>query len=150
MSEETKTQSIEQKPGNSTPEGKGGQGAKTFTQDEVNRIVSERLARERDKSAVEQAKTDSIEQREKDLSAREAAMSCREYIAGKGYPDSLLEVFDTTDADKFKAQVDKLIELFPEIDPTKAAKMPVFVRGGTGGSYSGNSQIADAFKPKRR
>ena len=33
------------------PGANGGSGEKTFTQEEVNRIVSDRLARERDKSA---------------------------------------------------------------------------------------------------
>ena len=34
---------------NSTPEENGGSSEKMFTQDDVNRIVSERLAREREK-----------------------------------------------------------------------------------------------------
>ena len=40
----------EQQPTTPTPEENGGQGGKMFTQDEVNRIVSERLARERAKT----------------------------------------------------------------------------------------------------
>ena len=51
MSEETKIASTEEQPTNSTPEEKGGQGSKKmFTQEEVNRIVAERLTRERAKS----------------------------------------------------------------------------------------------------
>lgn len=40
----------EQRPTTPTPEENGGQGERMFTQDEVNRIVSDRLARERAKS----------------------------------------------------------------------------------------------------
>ena len=45
MSDEIKTTNREQ-PTTPTPEASGGQGEKLFTQDDVNRIVSERLARE--------------------------------------------------------------------------------------------------------
>lgn len=141
-------QNGQQQPTTPTPEASGGQGGeRTFTQEDVNRIVSERLARERDKAALERAKVDPLQQRETELAAREAAMSCKEYIGSKGYPVALLDVFDTSDADKFKAQVDKLVELFPDIDPTKAAKVPVAVRGGTGNG-SASDRIAEAFRPK--
>ena len=85
-------------------------GEKLFTQEQVNQIVSERLARERSKAATEQATTD----REKALDAREQALKCRELVAGdKRYPAKLLDVLDTADFDSFKAQADKLLEAFP-------------------------------------
>ena len=49
------------------PEDKGGAGGKTFTQDEVNRIVSDRLAREREKMEA-----DLKSEREKMVAAYEA------------------------------------------------------------------------------
>ena len=111
MSEETKN--TEQQPTNSTPEASGGTGTeRTFTQEEVNRIVSERLAREREKMAPSEA-----DQREKELTAREAALACKEYINAKGYPAALLEVLDTSDAERFKGAVKKLLQLFPAMDP---------------------------------
>lgn len=55
MNEENKAQNIDQ-PDNSTPEENGGQGEKTFTQEEVNRIISERLARERAKNEPQENK----------------------------------------------------------------------------------------------
>ena len=134
-------------PETTHPEDTGAAAGKTFTQEDVNRIVSERLARERDKAAQERAKVDPLQQRETELAAREAAMSCKEYIGSKGYPVALLDVLDTSDADKFKAQVDKLLELFPDIDPAKAAKTPVAVSGSTGKS-SLSDRIAEAFRPK--
>ena len=52
------------------PGANGGSGEKTFTQEEVNRIVSDRLARERDKSAQQPQE----DEREKALKAREARL----------------------------------------------------------------------------
>lgn len=148
MSEETKTPQ-EPETTQPTPGENGGQhpGA-TFTQEDVNRIVSERLARERDKAAKERMQQDPIEQREKELTARESAMSCKEYISEKGCPVSLLDVFDTTDANKFKSQVDKLLELFPAIDPAIAAKTPIFTRPTSARPGGFGDPIAAAFRPK--
>ena len=85
-------------------------GEKLFTQEQVNQIVSERLARERSKAATEQATTD----REKALDAREQALKCRELVAGdKKYP---------ADFDSFKAQADKLLEAFPHMGDTFTVK----------------------------
>lgn len=98
-----------QQPNNSTPEDIGGQG-RTFTQEEVNRIVSDRLAREREK--MNQPKED---ERETALKIREARLDCREYLDSKKYPAALLEVLDTSDADKFKAAVDNLVERLPSV-----------------------------------
>lgn len=94
-------------------------GEKLFTQEQVNQIVSERLARERSKAATEQATTD----REKALDAREQALKCRELVAGdKKYPAKLLDVLDTADFDSFKAQADKLLETFPHMGDTFTVK----------------------------
>ena len=95
------------------PEASGNQAqGKTFTQEEVNNIVRERLARERAKAESSQP-----DQREQDLTARENALSCREYIAEKKYPKELLELFPTDNAEQFKASVDKLLKIFPQLKP---------------------------------
>lgn len=147
MSEETKTpQQPESSP---TPGENGGEPGKTFTQEDVNRIVSERLARERDRAATERMKQDPTEQREKALAAREAAISCREYISEKGYPAVLVDVLDTADTDKFKASVEKLVELFPTIDPAIAAKTPIFTRPANPRPFGGfGDPLAEAFRSK--
>ena len=134
-----------QQPENGTQPATGDKG-RTFTQEEVNKIIQERLTRERAK-----AEPDPMEQREKDLAAREAAMTCKEYIGEKKYPAGLLELFDTSDAEQFKASVEKLLELFPEIDPAKAAKTLVFTKGTEGSRTPGVSadRIAEAFRPER-
>ena len=106
MTDEIRTTATEQ---DATPAGTEGQEqGRTFTQDEVNAIVRDRLAREREK--VSQPN-----ERERDLSAREARLDCREYIAGKSYPAALLDVFSTDNADAFKESVEKLVKAFPGI-----------------------------------
>ena len=59
-----------------TPEGTGG---KMFTQDEVNKIVSDRLAREREKQTQQTA----LDEREKALREREQAFEAKEARAAK-------------------------------------------------------------------
>lgn len=63
------------KPESSTqPEDNGGDG-RTFTQAEVNRIIADRLARERSKQ-----EPTAEEQRARELDARENRLKCREYL----------------------------------------------------------------------
>lgn len=124
-----------------TPEDRGGTG-RMFTQEEVNKIVSDRLNREREK-LQDGGRTD---EREQALKAREARLDCREYLSTQGYPAALLDVLDSTDAGKFKAAADKLMKAFPAI----AAK-PIFEGWKPGESMKRGTEpdrIADAFKPK--
>lgn len=129
---------------NNTPAGADAGTQKTFTQEEVNNIVQERLARERAKSEPSPA-----EVREKDLAARESAMTCKEYIAEKNYPKELLELFDTADHEQFKQKVDKMKELFPGVFADPGKKPAIFTKGTNGGvGLGGSDPIAEAFKRK--
>lgn len=119
---------------------------RTFTQKEVDNIVQERIARERRKNEPTPEQI-----REKELTARESAMTCKEYIAEQNYPKGLLELFDTADHEQFKQKVDKMKELFPDVfaDPSKKPSF-IFTKGTNGGVCLGgsNDPIADAFKRK--
>lgn len=135
----------QQQPTTPTPEASGGQGGeRTFTQEEVNRIVADRLARERAKSEPPPA-----DEREQALKVREAKLDCREYLAAQGYPAALLDVLDSSDTVKFKASVDKLVKAFPAL---LGAHRPTFTGWKPGESTSRNSggpdPIAAAFKPE--
>ena len=142
------TMNPEQQPTTPTPEASGDQGGeRMFTQDDVNRIVSERLARERAK-----AEPTAIDERETALKAREARLDCRDYLeelskGGKAASSvlGLLDILDTTDSEKFKQTVSALLELGafnPQLEPLKIP--PVDMRGGA----SPDDLIAAAFKPK--
>lgn len=132
-----------QQPTTPTPEASGGQGERTFTQEEVNRIVADRLARERAKAEPSPA-----DEREQALKAREARLDCREYLDAQGYPAALLDVLDSSDTAKFKAAAEKLVKAFPALI---GAQRPTFEgwRPGEGSKLSGGPDpIAAAFKPK--
>ena len=60
-------------------------GEKTFTQEDVNRIVSDRLAKEKGKADV------ALAEREAGLAAREKVLETREKLAGAGLPGELLK-----------------------------------------------------------
>ena len=117
----------------------GGSDGKMFTQEDVNRIVSDRLAREREKL---------VDDREKDLKAREARLDCRDYLDNKKYPAKLLELLDCSDVEKFKTAADAMVEGFPAIVQPDNPAPPPYAAGTGTGSYLGSDAIADAFKPK--
>lgn len=87
---------------------------KTFTQDEVNRIVQERLARaknsQQDNSQlIEREK--SLDDREASILLRENKMKCHEFITKKGYSKEFLDILDTQDPEKFQEQAEKLVNI---------------------------------------
>lgn len=119
--------------------GNGGSDGKMFTQEDVNRIVSERLAREREKPVDDE--------REKNLKAREARLDCRDYLDSKKYPAKLLDLLDSSDVEKFKSAADAMVSGFPSIvQPDTPVPPPYSAGAGTGPAFS--NRIADAFKPK--
>lgn len=136
-----------QAAGTTQPEGYGtATGGKTFTQDEVNRIVSDRLSKERASQGNVAEQLEQLNQREAALNAREAKLTCTEYIKATKLPEGLMEVFDTSNADQFKASVGKLLEMFPQINPN--VTVPHFTIGTTGGRTSGSDPFAEAFRRK--
>lgn len=142
MSEEIK-KDIEQPT--TQPADNGNQdGGKMFTQEEVNKIVSERLARDREKRSIQQQE----DTREQALKAREARLDCREYLNEKKYPAELLDILDTTDADKFKADADKLSELFGHSSTKAKFVQPRFTAPKSGSEAPNQDPIRKAFMPK--
>ena len=117
MTEERKANEATQEQNNATRAETSGQAqGRTFTQDEVNAIVRDRLAREREKANPQ---TDEREQeisaREKAVSDRENLLACKEYISQHKYPESLLKLYNTENIENFKTNVEKLIREFPYI-----------------------------------
>ena len=81
------------------------QTGKTFTQDEVNRIVSDRLARDRDKRSAE------LDEREKAVKARELAVIAAEKLAAAGLPKDLNAVLRYDDEASLDAAISQLSKL---------------------------------------
>lgn len=120
--------------------GNGGSNGEMFTQEQLNKIISERLAREREKPVDDE--------REKALKAREARLDCRDYLDSKKYPAALLDVLDSSDVDKFKAAVDAMVGKFPAVVQPQEVPPPYAAGTGTGQMLHADP-VADAFKPPK-
>lgn len=94
---------------NTQPEGNGTPNEKTFTQEEVNKIISERLARERERTKNNDSAA--ADQRAQELTAKENRLNCKEYLLEKGYSTELLDCVDTSDLEDFKNKIEKIQSL---------------------------------------
>ena len=140
---------------NADPAATGENKGKLFTQDEVNRIVSERLNRERERAAqaAETAPDDDTARRRAELTEAENRIKCKEFLLdNKQYPAALLDLYDTKDFEAFKANAEKLLKAFPQLDITAAYTVPKFSASTLGvktdAAASRQSLIDAVFKPK--
>lgn len=114
---------------------------KTFTQAELNRILADRLTRDRDRRAAE------LDEREKQLKARELAVIAAEKLAAAGLPKGLAEVLRYDDEESLTAAIEQLASLrgFKSGDePTKKVienRLPE-----TTENPCSDAAISDAFK----
>lgn len=86
-------------------EAKGEQ--RTFTQDDLNRIIQDRLAKDRQKSS------DELSRREQELAQREFRLNSRQKLLDRGYEENILDVLNCNDEkalDKALDMIDGLIE----------------------------------------
>ena len=93
---------------NADPASAQGTGEKTFTQDDVNRIVSDRLAKDRAKSSEE------ITKREQELLQREFRLNSRQKLIDKGYPESLLDALNCSSEEAFDKALETIDGLMKE------------------------------------
>lgn len=77
-------------------------GEKTFTQDQVNAIVGERLAKEKTRSEA------ALVQREQELNKRELKLEAKEKLAELGLPLELLDAVDIST----RENLDKALNTF--------------------------------------
>ena len=94
-------------------------GGKLFTQEEVNNIVKDRLARERAKNTP--AEPTEEEKRIQELNARESRIACREYVMDQGLPSELLDVLDTSNHEEFKNKANIVSALLQASKPSTGA-----------------------------
>ena len=112
-----------------------GTEGKTFTQDDVNRIVQERLAKERGKGNEELAK------RVAELDLRERKLNAVEALRKNGLPDYLVEALNISTDEAFKTSMDAIVKLKEETkgsasEPQSVGKIgfPGKITGGSVGS----------------
>ena len=111
---------------------------KMFTQEEVNRIVQERLARGKTPNEPNQS--------ELDLQARENALYVREQVAEFGLPKELVDEFKGMD----KVTVDKCIKIIaPYVQKLKEPILNAVGPTNNGASGTEAAQIRAAMGLKR-
>lgn len=85
------------------------QGDRTFTQDDVNRIVQDRLAKERSK------KSDEMAAKEAELCQREFKLDAVETLKGKGLPVEFFDALNCKDKESFNKSVDIISDYINQI-----------------------------------
>nr|DAM58331.1 MAG TPA: Major head protein [Bacteriophage sp.] len=108
----------------------GGENTgRTFTQEEVNQIVSGRLKEEREKMKREQDAA--FAEREQNIKAREMRMNVLDKLKSKGLPESLADAINCSD----EKSVDKSIEILTntyKAEQGEYQKSAYHPAGGTG------------------
>ena len=86
---------------------------KTFTQDDVNRIVQDRLAKDRAKASEEMSK------KEQELAQREFRLNGRQKLIDRGYSESLMDALNCSSEEAFNKALDIIDSLIKERTPSK-------------------------------
>ncbi len=93
---------------------------KTFTQDDVNRIVQERLAKEKGNASGNdefEKKTAELDKRTTELEARENRLNAVTALRSAGYPDELADVIKCSNADELKKSMEVIDNIIKERTP---------------------------------
>ncbi len=107
MAEEKNTMPEGTKTGTDGAEGTQDTSGRTFTQDDVNRIVQDRLQKERAKVDADREKqyADREKQyadREAELARREFVLEARKELSDRGLPEDLIDALNMSDKETFK------------------------------------------------
>lgn len=102
---------IENKETNTTS---GTEGQFTFTQEDVNRILGERLAREKSKNEA------TLAEREQELAQRELRLTAQEQLASRGLSADLLDALNVSSPEALEKSlgiIEKLIDQIKNEQP---------------------------------
>lgn len=125
---------------NIDPASTQGAGEKTFTQDDVNRIVQDRLAKDRAKSSEE------ITKREQELLQREFRLNSRQKLIDRGYPESIMEALNCNSEKEFDKALDIIDSLIKERTPSEAERAEMEARMKAAASAP---KFTDKSEPRR-
>lgn len=96
------------------------EAGKTFTQDEVNQIVKNRLKEERGKMQKEQDAA--LLEREQAITAREMRMTAREKLNEKGLPADLVDAINCSDEEAINKSIEILSKNYTSSENGNASK----------------------------
>lgn len=89
-----------------------GIDGKTFTQEDVNRIVQERLAKERSKGS----NNEELDKRAAELDRRERKLNAVTKLREKGLPDYLADALNMNTDEDFDKSIEAIIKMKGETD----------------------------------
>lgn len=115
---------------NANPATGQGTGEKTFTQEDVNRIVQERLAKEKAKNSGDA----DFARREQELVQRELHMTAKEMLSEKGLPVQLFDALNCTDKETMEKSIATMETIFNQYKANAASNIQFkgFQPGATG------------------
>ena len=93
---------------------------KTFTQDDVNRIVQERLAKEKSKGNGDDElnkRAAELDKRTADLEQRENRLNAITALRSAGYPDELADVIKCSNDNELKNSIELITKIVEERTP---------------------------------
>lgn len=97
-----------------------GTGEKTFTQEQVNQIISDRLARDRAKGEA------ALAEREQQLAQRELLLTAKEKLTENGLPVQLVDALNVSSPEA----LEKALSIVKTVmDKHKAEARPIKFRG---------------------
>lgn len=125
---------------NADPAAGQGIGEKTFTQEDVNRIVQERLAKEKAKNSGDA----DFARREQELVQRELHMTAKEMLSEKGLPVQLFDALNCTDKETMEKSIATIETIFNhKANATSSISFKGFQPGSTGVMPSADTMAED-------
>lgn len=103
----------------------GAQAERTFTQEDVNRIVQERLAKEKSRSTGNTG--DELDKRAADLDLRERKLMAREKLQENGLPDYLVDALNMNTDENFQKSMEAILKMKGEAKNSTGPKPVGFV-----------------------
>ena len=107
---------------NADPAAGQGTGERTFSQEQVNAIVQQRLAEDREQASKE------LGEREQELARREFRLNSRQKLIDRGYPESIMDALNCSDEKSFDKALDIIDSLIKERTPSEAEKAEMEAR----------------------
>lgn len=113
---------------------------KTFTQEQVNNIIGERLAKERTKNES------ALAEKEKELTQRENRLIIKEKIHDAGLPSEIIDAINLSDLDAAEKAIGIMQTVINE-----RAKAPLNIKGviPAGASPAGNNERMENYESLR-
>ena len=121
----------------------GTQAERTFTQEDVNRIVQERLAKEKSRSTGNTG--DELDKRAADLDLRERKLTAREKLQENGLPDYLVDALNMETDETFQKSMEAVLKMKGEAGGSPGPK-PVGKMNLIGGVPTSDMEKGDALR----